>query len=114
VKLTLPVPPSANRWHRTINGRPILSREARLYTQAIKHAIVEQQAGYFIAGVPLAVSIAWFRERKSGDIDKRGAIMLDALQGICYANDSQIKRYTIERFEDKQNPRMEITIEEAA
>jgi len=57
------------------------------------------------------VSVRWFRERKTGDVDKRGAVLLDALQGIAYDNDSQIRSYSIERFEDKDDPRMEVTIE---
>lgn len=114
MKLTLHVPPSANRWHRTVNGRPILSREARLYTKAVELSALCQKVQKIPAPIQIAVSIVWYRERKSGDVDKRGAVLLDALQGICYDNDSQIKRYTIERFEDKENPRMEIEITEAA
>lgn len=114
MKLTLHVPPSANAWHRVVNGRPILSRMARLYTKAVGLSAICQRVEKIPAPTPISVSIAWYRERKSGDVDKRGAVLLDALQGICYDNDAQIKRYTIERFEDKNNPRMEVTIEEVA
>lgn len=60
------------------------------------------------------VEIVWYRAQRSGDVDKRGAILLDALQGIAFDNDSQIRSYFILREEDKANPRMEITIMEAA
>lgn len=114
MKITLPVPPSANRWHRTINGRPILSREARLYTRVAMTLAMAQKVQCIHAPTEVEVAIVWYRQRKSGDVDKRGAIMLDALQGIAYDNDSQIRRYSIERYENKQSPRMEIEITEAA
>ena len=59
----------------------------------------------------LRVEVRWFRERRSGDIDKRGAIMLDALQGIAYADDKQIADYRIIRDDSQRDhPRMVVTI----
>ncbi len=111
IRLTLPVPPSANRWHRTVNGRPILSREARAYTERVSILALAQRAEKIDAPQEIAVSIVWYRERKSGDVDKRGAVLLDALQGVCFDNDSQVRRYTIERRDDQKTaPRMEIQI----
>lgn len=110
-RLTIPVPPSANAWHRVVNGRPILSAEARAYTGAVTLLALRQGARRIQAPTEIAVDIVWYRARKSGDVDKRGAIALDALQGVCFDNDSQIKRYSIERRDDDpKNPRMELTI----
>lgn len=118
ITLTLPVPPSANDWHRSIvvrgQVRVILTAAARKYTASVVNLAFAQGVKTIKAPTEIIVHINWYRARKAGDIDKRGAIMLDALQGIAYDNDSQIALYTIERFEDKENPRMEIEISEAA
>ncbi len=111
MKLTLHVPPSANRWHRVVNGRPILSREAREYTNAAELHAMSQRVTKIPAPTDIAVNITWYRARKSGDVDKRGAVLLDALQGIAFDNDSQIARYTIARDDsDPKQSRMEVTI----
>lgn len=108
---TVPTPPSANDWHRTVNGHPILSRVARLYPLAVAKAASEQGVEKITKPRDVWVHIRWFRARKSGDVDKRGAILLDALQGIAYDNDSQIQHYAIERDDsDPKHPRMEVTV----
>ena len=44
-------------------------------------------------------------------MDKRGGILLDALQGLAYANDSQIVDYRIVRDDSQpKSPRMVVTI----
>jgi nitric oxide reductase large subunit len=48
---------------------------------------------YFWIGAP-AYWQWWgsvFRPRASGDLDNRIKVLVDALQGIAYANDSQVK-----------------------
>ncbi len=111
IRLTLPVPPSANRWHRVVNGRPILSREAREYTDKVRWVVLAERWGKIDAPTDIAVNIVWYRERRSGDVDKRGGILLDALQTVCFDNDAQIRYYSVERRDDdKANARMEITI----
>lgn len=115
VRLTVHVPPSANEWHRVVKGRPILSRAARLYTKGVALSALAQNVGKIEAPTEIDVSIVWYRARKSGDVDKRGAILLDALQGVCFDNDAQIRRYSIERRDDDpKNPRMEVTLTPAA
>lgn len=118
IRLTLPVPPSANDWHRAIvmqgSSRMILTRKARVYAGVVQNAVLTQKCKRIPAPQEIDVEIVWYRARKAGDVDKRGAVLLDALQGIAYDNDSQIRSYFIVREEDKANPRMEITIMEAA
>lgn len=115
IRFMLPVPPSANRWHRVVNGRPILSREAREYTKHVTLLALSQKVRKISAPTEIVVAIEWYRARKSGDVDKRGAVLLDALQGIAFDNDSQIKSYSIERNDSApKDARMIITISEAA
>lgn len=113
IKLTLPVCPSANDWHRSVNNRWHLTHKARDYTKNIANLAYAQGCKAIPAPKEIDVEIVWYRARKSGDVDKRGAVLLDALQGIAYDNDSQIRSYLIVREEDKGNPRMEVCIMEA-
>lgn len=105
--LTVPVPPSANRWHRHVGQRVLLSSEARAYLKALPAHLPGLQP---IDG-PIRVDIRWVRERRSGDVDKRGAILLDALQGLAYHDDSQVADYRIWRDDsERESPRMVVTI----
>lgn len=102
--ITLPVPPSANRWWRNVNGRMVTSQAARTYKAAIGQLRSQMFRG------PIRVEITWYRARKSGDLDKRLGVVLDALQGVFYANDAQIVELSAKRFDDAANPRIEVTV----
>ena len=107
VQYYLPEPPSANRWWRNVRGRMVLSREARAYKQRIQNAALLVQCPKVAAPHPVRLRIVWHRGRKSGDLDKRIGIALDALQGIAYDNDSQIVAIDAERMEsDSLGPRL--------
>lgn len=108
VTLTLPEPPSANRWWRMVNGRMILSKAARQYKADL--AVLR---GYRVADGPVAVTLYWYRGRKSGDLDKRIGVALDALQGVLFENDSQIVELVAYRFDDAANPRLVVTVRPA-
>lgn len=49
--------------------------------------------------------------RRYGDFDNLAKAVCDALNGIVYADDSQIVKCTVEKFKDK-NQRIEIEINE--
>lgn len=102
---TLPVPISANRWWRKWRGRMVLSDEARAYKSLVRMAYRRAE----IRG-EIAIDVKWYRERRAGDLDKRLPIVIDSLQGVAYANDSQIVRLSASRFEDPKNPRLVVTV----
>lgn len=110
VTLTLPEPPSANRWWRRAGAHMHLSTAARDYKERV--AALTGAVTQFVDG-ELSVTLRWYRSRRSGDLDKRVGIALDALQGVVYTTDAQITRLTAERYEDKANPRIEVTIRAA-
>jgi hypothetical protein len=111
ITLTVPVPPSANEWHRHVGNRVLLSSVARKYVKALPAFVPDMQP---LTGT-LKLEIRWYRARKAGDVDKRGAILLDALQGLAYANDSQIADYRIIRDDSQpKQARMVVTISEVA
>jgi Holliday junction resolvase RusA-like endonuclease len=117
ISLVLPYPPTENTYRRTVilGGKntkmravPILSREARAYKEAVKLVVPALR----LEGL-LHVSICLYRPRKVGDIDNGLKALFDSMSGIVYLDDSQICRLTVERFDDKANPRAEVTISHA-
>ena len=55
----------------------------------------------------------YFKDKRVRDWDNWHKISMDALTGIVYEDDSQIKLATIQIMErDKENPRIELILEE--
>ena len=109
ITLRLPEPPSANRWWRNVNGRMVTSKAAREYKQAA--LLLAMVQGAQRTDGPLRVSLVWYRSRKAGDLDKRIGVLLDALQGTAYDNDSQIVELHATRSDaDPKHARVEVTI----
>jgi len=111
--LTLPFPPSTNRYWRFPRGLgyPLVSREARQYKIEAARLAIKQ--GIKPTDGNLKVRIDVFRPAKRGDLDNMLKVVLDSLKGIAWRDDSQIVFLTAERFEDKENPRLEIEVSEA-
>ena len=106
--LTIPFPPSANRYWRFPRGLgyPLVSREARSYKKLAAAKAIQQ--GVKLIDGDIQVRIYAFRPSKRGDIDNMLKVSLDSLKGIAWKDDSQISFLTVARFEDKANPRLEI------
>ncbi len=115
VCLILPFPPSANRYWRNVKGRMVLSKEARDYRKTIANSC-------FIQGVrpehcakgSISLKMAFYRPQKRGDLDNLEKQPIDALRGILYADDKQIVEIHAKRFDDKERPRLEITVMEVS
>ncbi|HOD84218.1 MAG TPA: RusA family crossover junction endodeoxyribonuclease [Phycisphaerae bacterium] len=90
--LTLPYPPSVNRYYRHVGFRTLISREGRAYRTAVCLAL--RQAGVRPLDGPLAVGLDLYPpDRRTRDADNVQKALLDALQhGGAYGNDSQIKK----------------------
>lgn len=109
----LPVPPSANRWWRNVDGRMLLSREARAYHERAGLHALAQGVRQIRRPSLVSLTVTWYRGRKSGDLDKRLGILLDALQGIGYENDSQVVRIVATRSDaEPHQPRVAIELDE--
>lgn len=108
--LTLAAPPSANRWWRRAGNRMHLSKEARKYKEDVAEICTKLGVRPHQKDTTVALRVDWYRERKSGDLDKRLGVLLDALQGSAYVSDSQVVRIEAERHEDSVNPRVEVTV----
>jgi crossover junction endodeoxyribonuclease RusA len=109
VKLTLPLPPSVNRFWRTYRGRMLVSREGRAWKQ-LADVAVAAQCRQRVLGGDVQVSIVAYFPDKRRDLDNAIKPALDCMQGSAYANDRQIVRIIAEKRYDKQNPRLEIEL----
>lgn len=110
IKLILPYPPSVNHLYATYQGRRITSATGRRFKSDI--AVLARAQGARILNGDLSVTFRVFRPRKSGDLDNRLKASQDALKGICFADDKQIIEIHAFRFDDAQNPRIEIDLKE--
>ena len=70
-----------------------------------------QWQGYKCFTEPLKIDIKlYFGDQKRRDWDNFHKLSCDALQGIVYKDDSQIKKATVEMRYDKKTPRIEIQL----
>lgn len=109
IRLTLPYPPSSNRYWRNVNGRMVLSSAARDYRREVSNKAA------FLRLVPttgpVRLSLWVFRPRRAGDLMNREKVLSDALEGIAYVNDSQIHEAHLYLGDDKLRPRVEVLVE---
>lgn len=112
MRITLPEPPSANRYWRKWRNRIVRTRAAEAYRDEVATRITISR--FLRISGPVALEVRWFRSRKSGDLDNRLKVLLDALNGVAYEDDSQVVELHAYRSDDKNNPRVEIEITEAA
>lgn len=103
-----PLPPSANKYWRHYRGRMVVSDEATAYKRTV--AMLARCDGVKLLTGPVRVDLAVYRARKSGDLDNRLKVLLDALQGTFYENDSQIRELHASLHDDKHDPRVEVTV----
>ena len=108
LRFTLPYPPSANAYWRSVNGRVLVSAKARAYKEDVRW--VARDAGAQVLEGPLVVSVDVYRPRKIGDLDNVLKVLLDSMRGICFEDDKQIVEIRARRFDDKENPRVELAI----
>lgn len=112
MRCTLPYPPSANRYWRNVRGRTLKSREARRYAVECQWLARAESDGALLQG-EVAVTLRLYRPSKRGDLDNRIKVVLDALQGVAYADDKQVIEIHAYRYDDKENPRIEIDVQKA-
>lgn len=117
-KLILPYPPSANRYWRHHKGRVVVSDEAILFrrnTWALAKAagirIVNSNVSVIVDLAPVATK----RPSKSArprciDLDNALKVVLDALQGIAYGDDSQIIEITARRVAPVPGGALTVTV----
>ena len=107
------LPPSANRYWRIYNGRVVVSEAANEYKHLVKMLARCSSPPVTILTGPVRVQVAVYRARKSGDLDNFLKILLDALQGVFYVNDSQVVEINASLHDDRHEPRVEVAVQTA-
>lgn len=111
MKLTLPYPPSSNRYWRTAarGKRAItyLSDEAKCYRQEV--ALICRQCVPVNGAIKFTATV--YRPRRAGDLMNREKVLSDALQGFAFHDDKQIVESHWYLRDDKHNPRVEVEVE---
>ena len=109
INLILPYPPSANLyWRTTRQGKTYISGQATAYKEEVK--LKTAKKGYLTGD--LIFNVNFYRPRKTGDLDNRLKVLIDALKGSVFEDDKQIVEIHAYRFDDKIMPRAEILIQE--
>lgn len=108
--ITLPYPPSANRYWRMARGHMHKSNEARAYQGNV--GLLARAAGMKPITGDVSVSVWVYRPAKRGDLDNVACkVVLDALKGCAFNDDKQVAEIHAYRGDDKANPRVEVRIE---
>lgn len=110
ILITLPFPPSANTYWRHNRGRTHRSDEANKYIKDVDTLCKEAGLEPFTCRV--VVSVDFFRPQRRGDLDNMLKVLIDALRGHGYVDDSQIVGIYASRHDDKKNPRAQVVIDE--
>ena len=111
--VTLPFPPTGNHGLIPVRmgkaTRLILSPEMRAYKAEAEKVVVAARLTPYSG--PVALTINVYRPRKVGDADKGVKQAIDALTGHAFKDDKQVVEYYVFRRDDKENPRVVVTIE---
>lgn len=108
--ITLPYPPPLNNLYATVRGRRVLSEEGRSFKA--RAGLLALAEGLRPTSAEVEVAVAIHRPRKAGDLDNFLKVILDSMTGVAWHDDKQVRKITAERFEDKENPRAVISIQE--
>jgi crossover junction endodeoxyribonuclease RusA len=115
-RLTIPLPPSINSYHRSVTLRSgvskvLVSKHGRKWKKAALLAAQLQWRGKPLEGDVRVSIIAYFRDRRR-DTDNILKPALDLLQAAgVMVNDRQVCEIHLYRAIDKGNPRLEVDVE---
>ncbi len=116
VRLTLPWPPSVNRYWRHDRGRTHISAAGRRYRADVWAIVAERGTNGLPFRDPVRVVIrAHPPDRRRRDVDNLGKAVLDALEfaGVV-EDDHQVKDLRIVREEPVRGGRIEVEVEEVS
>ena len=101
----------SNEKFRNIAGKYFVSKKNRLFEKEVKRAAKKQIHGTPFEGDISVKIIAWFKDKRHGDATNLFKSVNDALQGIAYHNDRQIKKATIEVDDDCRHEFFQVEID---
>jgi len=109
IRLSLPEPPSANRYWRRAGLHLHRSAEATAYIEQIKPR-VRLAGGRQITGA-VELRFVWYRKKRIGDLSNRIKVLEDALQWAAFGDDGKVRRLICEMSDDQPTrPRVEVLV----
>lgn len=110
MKLVLPYPPSLNHLYATYRGNRILSERGKGFKKDVLALCLQGRLKPLDGDV--RVTFTAYRPKKQGDLDNVIKIIQDSLKGSAWHDDKQVVEIHAYRKDDKDNPRVEIEIQE--
>ncbi len=120
LQLTLPLPPGVNNQYATVNGRRVLSAEARAYKEAVRRQVddlnfsgrVTPSMLDTLRSSYLALFIDfYFASPLKRDLDGGLKVTQDALCEALGVNDNRVVDIHLVKRIDPRNPRIEVQLE---
>ena len=109
IRLSLPEPPSANRYWRRAGLHLHRSTEADRYIEQVKVRV--RLAGVRQITGAVELRFVWYRKKRTGDLDNRIKVLQDALSWGAFADDCKVRRLICEMSDDQPgNPRVEVLV----
>lgn len=106
--VTLPLPPSANRYWRMGRNKIYLSDEAVAYKLQVANIFQHLDVKPIEGDIEIVMTV--YRKQRSGDLDNKIKVLLDAMQGLAYHDDKQIVAILAYRRDDRANPRVNVWV----
>lgn len=100
-----------NCYYHAGKGVTFLKPKAKVLKEDYKWQLKSQWKKKPIEG-ELEIDIKiYFGTKRDGDWDNFHKLSMDAMNSFVWKDDRQIKKATVEKFYDKDNPRLEIRVE---
>lgn len=110
IKLTLPYPPTTNNLFMTVGKYRVPTKRAKDFKAEVQMICIASRVKPLSGEICVKVSV--YRPRRSGDLDNTLKAIFDGLKGQAFHDDKQIIEIHALRFDDKENPRAEVEIQE--
>lgn len=120
LRVVFPLPPSVNNQYATVNGRRVLSAEARQFKAGVKRQIDEMMFSGLLSGNLLATIQSgylslfidfYFATPLKRDLDGGLKVTQDALCEALGMNDNRVVDIHLVKRIDPRNPRIEVQLE---
>lgn len=100
-------------WQRTgeHQGKRLTEKGQREAKKRIAwHALVTRPKAWPVDAVYAIEVLGYWPDRRFGDADRLASLIMDALEGLAYKTDRQVRAQTSAMFVDRKRPRTEVTI----
>ncbi len=114
IALTLPYPPSVNRYWRSVQGRVLISKEGRQYRDAVFAAVFGKPGSKAVSGADRVRfrMIVNPPDRRRRDLDNTLKAVCDSLTHAgVWQDDSQVDELTVTRGEMKPGGEVTVIVE---